>query len=153
MNVERERQYTRAWVVANRERSREIKRRSAAKCGPRVLTPEQKRAKVEAVKRWNARNPDYVRASVLSRRAARVDRTPCWYGELDDLVMREAAHLSVLRQQRTGFAWHVDHILPLRGKTVSGLHAWNNVQVIPATLNLSKNNRFEPVVVSSTPTA
>jgi hypothetical protein len=29
-----------------------------------------------------------------------------------------------------------------QGKTVSGLHVWNNVQVIPAVVNLKKANRF-----------
>lgn len=61
--------------------------------------------------------------------------------ELDVLVFEEAAILRRCRTTMTGIKWHIDHIEPLHGKDVSGLHNAFNVAVIPAVLNLKKVNK------------
>ena len=48
--------------------------------------------------------------------------------------------------ERTGIKWVVDHIVPLRGKSVSGLHVENNLQVITNSRNVRKRNKFIPIL-------
>lgn len=56
-------------------------------------------------------------------------------------ITKEAHDLRVRRNNLTGIEWHVDHVVPLKGKDVCGLHLWTNLQVIPKLLNLRKGNK------------
>lgn len=61
------------------------------------------------------------------------------FGEFDRFVLAEAKAACARREAMTGYAWHVDHMLPLaRG----GKHAWWNIQVIPAHMNAWKRDRL-----------
>ena len=87
----------------------------------------------------------WLRAALSSKaRADHYQRTPSWLTEDDIWMMDEAYELAKLRQQMTGFPWHVDHVIPLRGERVSGLHVPLNLQVIPALVNMRKGNRYAP---------
>lgn len=77
-----------------------------------------------------------------NRRATKLQRTPSWLTEEDHWMFEEIYSLTKLREKLTGVKWHVDHILPLQGKLVSGLHVPMNLQVITATENLSKGNTY-----------
>jgi hypothetical protein len=144
-NPEKKRAVENAWVAANPDRVREIKRQSAQRRrlarGPRPQVSEADKARR---KRWVERNPHYGRVAGHRYLAAKLQRTPSWFGELDEFVLEEAARLCVAREEVTGFPWEIDHAVPLRGKVVSGLHVWNNFSVIPAQANRLKNNRFQP---------
>ena len=73
---------------------------------------------------WNAQTAKY--------RAAKLQRTVGWS---DDLV------ISMIYQDCPE-GYHVDHIIPLQGENVSGLHVAWNLQYLPASDNFSKGNRF-----------
>jgi hypothetical protein len=97
---------------------------------------------VESKKRYAIENRGKINTLVAKRKAAKLQRTPAWQSE-DDLWMIEQAHeLAALRTRLFGFPWHVDHVLPLQGKRVSGLHTPYNMQVIPGAENIRKGNRF-----------
>lgn len=61
------------------------------------------------------------------------------FGEFDRFVISEAEAACIRRARMTGYAWDIDHMVPLaRG----GKHAWWNLQVIPRTLNAWKRDRL-----------
>lgn len=83
-----------------------------------------------------------VNANTRRRQAAQLRRTPAWLTDDDLWLMQQAYELARLRTIMFGFAWHVDHIYPLQGKRVSGLHVPGNLQVIPGAENCRKNNKY-----------
>ena len=93
-------------------------------------------------KDYGKKNPQKICAMASKRRAAIRNRTPSWL-TVDDLwLIEEAYSLAQMRTKLFGFKWHVDHIIPLHGRKVSGLHVPNNLQVIPATVNHRKAASF-----------
>jgi hypothetical protein len=87
-------------------------------------------------------NP-HLRAKLSSTQRAKIlQRTPGWLTEDDRWLINEIYELAALRTKATNTPWHVDHIIPLRGKKVSGLHVPANLQVIPAAENLKKGARY-----------
>lgn len=94
-------------------------------------------------KKWREENPNKNRAKSNKRRADKDQRVPCWYNEFDAFVMQEAHDLAAMRDKTFGMKWHVDHIIPLAGKMVSGLHVANNVDVVPQSYNIAKSNKFD----------
>lgn len=94
-----------------------------------------------AMQTYFAANP-HLRARLSSKqRASQQKRTPGWLSTDDWWMIDELYALAALRTKLTGIAWHVDHVIPLRGKKVSGLHVPWNLRVIPAIDNLRKGNR------------
>jgi len=87
-------------------------------------------------------DPGRRRAHRAKRRTAELQRTPKWLTKDDYKLMlavyQEAAQLT----KDTGVMHHVDHIYPLQGETVSGLHVPTNLQILPYHENLAKGNKF-----------
>lgn len=94
-------------------------------------------------KEYVEKNKDKILAKTRKRQAAKLNRTPKWVDAEELWLIEEAYALARLRTEMTGIYWHVDHVIPLQGKLVSGLHTISNLQVIPALLNYKKNNRYE----------
>ena len=96
----------------------------------------------EKNKNWKINNPSKVSAMDARRRAAVNLRKPSWFTDEDHWMVEQAYELARLRTKIFKFPWHVDHIIPLQGKLVSGLHLPHNLQVIPGLENLQKSNCF-----------
>lgn len=113
-----------------------------------ALAASQRHAKrrekaLEAMRAYAKSNPQYFITRNAERRAYSKAAVAKWNLELTELVTAEAGSLRELRKQCTGFDWHVDHVIPLRGKNVCGLHAYNNIAVVPEIVNRRKKNKFE----------
>lgn len=93
-------------------------------------------------KLWHTNNPDKANAKQAKRRTSKMYRTPSWLTKTQLFEIKE--FYSMAKELETVFSWkqHVDHIVPLQGKTVSGLHVPWNLQILPAFLNSSKGNRL-----------
>lgn len=73
------------------------------------------------------------------RFAARINRTPAWSDrEKIRQFYLDAAELTLL----SGVLFSVDHVIPLQGETVSGLHVHTNMQIILGVENSRKCNRW-----------
>jgi hypothetical protein len=91
---------------------------------------------------WARRNPSKVMALTRKRQTSKLLRTPKWLGSEEYWIIEQAYELAALRTKMFGFAWHVDHVIPLQGKNVSGLHVPQNIQVIPWIDNIRKRNNY-----------
>lgn len=99
----------------------------------------------DGVRQWAAKNPLKVFTYSRASHTKRSMRLPKWLTVDDRWMIEQAYELAALRTKLFGFTWHVDHILPLQGKLVSGLHTPYNLQVIPGAENVRKSNKFEAV--------
>lgn len=84
---------------------------------------------------YRSRARHLIRSQSAARRAARISATPPWLSR-DHRMKIKAVYLSALKvSEETGIPHEVDHIVPLRGRTVCGLHVPWNLRVIPAEIN------------------
>lgn len=125
------------WRKTNPERVQELHKRAREKRKERwveFLESERKRYR----KNYTL-DPGKYSAKGAARRAATLRATPPWcdLGEIVD-IYRRAQQLT----RETGINHDVDHIIPLRGKTVWGLHIPSNLQILTSSANRKKLNRF-----------
>jgi len=133
-----------AWIAENRERSRLVKNtwnaqhKEAQKIRSRRWYEMNKEKSLESHYRWADRNPATVTAAAARYRASELQRTPPW---ADKNMIEVIYKLAKVMSEITGVEYQVDHIHPLQGKTVSGLHVETNLQILSALENKSKSNR------------
>lgn len=84
---------------------------------------------------------DVGTAKTAKRNAGAKQATPAWADQKKIRAIYKAARMLT---ELTGVQHHVDHLVPLNGKTVSGLHNEFNLQAIPAIENLKKHNKHWP---------
>ena len=93
-------------------------------------------------RKWQIANPGKVNANAAKRRAAKLQRTPKWLTKEDFKKIEAIYKLASTIQKLTSILYDVDHIIPLQGKAVSGLHVPWNLQIITKEENVKKKNKL-----------
>ena len=86
-------------------------------------------------------NRDICNAQWMKYHAKKMGATPSWLTEEHHKQIRQIYAHAKECEMLTGDKYHVDHIIPLQGKNISGLHVPWNLQVLPADINISKSNK------------
>lgn len=130
---------TARWRKAKPEQAKLSAKKSDAK---RAGRPDRKKQTTEAISVWRKNNIGRVNGYTASRRAQQAQATVEWASpeQVKNFYVLAAAWNSIWPDD----AVHVDHIVPLNGKTVSGLHTEHNMQIIRSSTNSEKGNRWWP---------
>jgi 5-methylcytosine-specific restriction endonuclease McrA len=118
------------WYVANRDQVIE-----RAKTRPVEALREYRNA-------WKMNNHVQVNASTKARRRKHRQATPSWLTKKQKSEIRQLYQIAITMTKTTGEQYVVDHIVPLRGGDVCGLHVPWNLRVITQEENLKKSNKL-----------
>ena len=100
----------------------------------------------DKVKQWSKQHYINYKQSFCDRASIRYilkkKQTPKWLTILDQLKIIQFYKERDRLNKLTGINFHVDHMVPLQGKTVSGLHVPWNLQILTSVENVRKSNKL-----------
>ena len=140
--------YNKAYYEANKERREAYYEayKEANKGKVKAIGKAWREANKENIKAykkaWREANKGKVNAVVAKRKASKLQRTPSWLTKEDLAEIEDIYRMAKRRSEVEGIEYHVDHIIPLQGRNISGLHVPSNLQILRARDNLSKGNRY-----------
>jgi hypothetical protein len=112
-------------------------------------TKEQKQKITEYWHSHYKENKPKYAAKRAKRRAIKLQATPKWLSKSDFIAIECKYSLASMFTKCSGVSHAVDHIVPLQGKTVCGLHVPWNLQVITVIDNLQKGNKFNGETITT----
>jgi len=98
----------------------------------------------KATRNWQVRNPVAKAVAASKRRARERCATPPWLNREHHEQIKEMYEIARMFRMYTGIEYHVDHVVPLAGKSVCGLHVPWNMAVIEGVENQRKKNNYWP---------
>jgi hypothetical protein len=101
----------------------------------------------EKISDYYKKNRDKYNSHAAKRRASKLNATPRWLTNEDIDVIQSLYNLAKELELKFNVSYHVDHIVPLINDRVCGLHVPWNLQVIPASENLSKSNKLQEQIL------
>jgi hypothetical protein len=100
----------------------------------------EKRAEIN--RRNRKKKPETRYALNAIRRSRKIQACPKWVTKEDHERIKETYKKAISLSKTTGIKFEVDHIIPLQGEIVCGLHVPWNLQVIPKSENIKKSNKL-----------
>ena len=91
---------------------------------------------------WSKTNRGTANALSKRYKLKKVNATPKWLTPEQIYNMQCTYKVAAQLSETSSQKWHVDHIVPIRGKDVCGLHVPWNLQLLPAKMNMQKGNRI-----------
>lgn len=92
--------------------------------------------------KWRKANPEKRAAKQMRRQANKFNATPPWLTKEHLEQILEFYILAKELQWLSEEPLEVDHIIPLQGKNVCGLHVPWNLQILPKSMNIKKGNKL-----------
>jgi len=140
------------WAVDNERRKEKPKTDAAKAAGKRYYEKNRPAVIARAAARpaeekrrnraeYKDRNVDVFRADTSVRKRRHREATPRWLTPSERLQMRELYVQARKMTELTRERYVVDHIVPLRGESVCGLHVPWNLRIITQEENLKKSNK------------
>lgn len=141
------------WEETNAKRALLPKSEASKKAGKKYYENNKEVVKLRALSRkpediikyrktWKAANPELVMANSKHRRTKHKQATPKWLTQEHKAQIKQFYLDAMLVSKVTGVPYAVDHIVPLRGELVSGLHVPWNLAVITREENSKKSNKI-----------
>lgn len=152
------------WTKGNETRAEYFRAYNQSEAGQKAKKEYYERNKEAVISRAQARtdedkrrykknhkiaNPDMYREMVSLRRRRFRLATPKWLSSEQKMEIRLKYRLAIELSRRTGVRHAVDHIVPLQGESVCGLHVPWNLTVLTQEENLKKHNKL----IDTTPTS
>lgn len=139
-NKKSHRAVCRAWSQNNRKRERETQKAWLEKNPIRPEKSEASKVRKREYEKNRAKNCRALKAQYSSKyRASLVGATPSWADTERIMSVYYAAEILTTCLETP---FEVDHVVPLKGKTVSGLHVHWNLRIITKTQNCQKSNKL-----------
>lgn len=106
----------------------------------RAQDPDQYERIKQHKRNWWKNNKAHGLALVRARQTRLIKACPAW---ADQEKIKRTYVVASRISEVSGIPHHVDHVIPLRGDTVCGLHVPENLMVVAYDYNCSKSNRYE----------
>jgi hypothetical protein len=137
------------WATVNQERVKQVRaeyyqnNKETIKTRAAAWAQENRQRDYTNKRKYTVKNKPKYAGYAAKRRSVKLQATPTWLSSDHYKQMETEYQLAAWCSEVMGLPYEVDHIVPLQGKTVCGLHVPWNLRVIPEKDNRRKGNKID----------